>query len=138
VEAFNTGKASSAEDFQSGTLMATVATLLDYIENREEPTPEELTEILEKVKTLGFELRSMLNKITKSIKRNLPHRPGGGRPESLTLDQKREACIKVGTLMGQGLNFREALERVARQLGVSAKTVQRVWQKRAQLQKNLD
>src|SRR5262249_47726267 len=74
--------------------------LLDYIESRDEPTPEELREILEKFKTLPFEFRSVLDKMTKSVKQNLPRKPGGGRTSSLTLDQKKAACAKMGQLLG--------------------------------------
>jgi hypothetical protein len=128
----------SAADFERGALSSVVTTLLDSIENRAEPTQEELREILEKLKTLPFDIRALLDKTTKSMKRNLPHKPGGGRPDSLTLDQKIEACLKVGTLMGQGVGFRVALERVGRHFGVGARTIQRAWQKRAGLHNKAD
>jgi hypothetical protein len=127
----------SVEDFEKEALSSAAMTLLDYIENREEPTQEELRLILEKLKTLPFEFRALLDKATKSMKRNLPHKPGGGRPESLKPDQKREACLKVGTLMSQGVTFRDALSRVARTYGVGARTIQRAWQQRAELHKKI-
>jgi hypothetical protein len=112
-----------------------MVTLLDCIENSPEPTPEGLQEMLEKLKSLPFEFRTMMDETFKSIKRNLPHKPGGGRPSSLTLDQKREACLKVGALIGQGVSFPDALTRVARAFGVGKRTIQRAWQKRAELHK---
>ncbi len=123
----------SPEDFKKGVLASAVTTLLDSIENRDEPTPEELRQILEKSKTFPFEFRAILDKTTKSMKRNLPHKPGGGRRDSLTPDQKREACARVGTLTGRGVRFRDALEQVGRHFGVGARTIQRAWQKRASL-----
>jgi hypothetical protein len=117
--------------FRSTTMMG----LLDYIDNRSEPTPKELEEILAKLQTLPFEFRAHLDQTMKSVKRKLPHKPGGGRPHSLDPDQKREACRRVGILMAQGVTFRDALDRVAKAFGVGARTIQRAWQKRRELHK---
>ena len=109
--------------------------LLDAIENRDEPTPEELQGILAKLKTLRFEFRTVLDKMTKSVKQNLPRKPGTGRPSDLTLSQKKEACKRVGLLMSQGVEVQDALSRVAQRFGVGRRTIQRAWQKRRELHK---
>src|SRR5215469_8572667 len=113
----------------------TMVELLDAIENRGEPTPEELQGILAKLKTLRFEFRTVLDKMTKSVKQNLPRKPGTGRPSDLTLSQKKEACKRVGLLMSQGVEVQDALSRVAQRFGVGRRTIQRAWQKRRELHK---
>ncbi len=120
------------------TRLSAIVTILDNIDNSPEPTPEDLQKALEKLKSFPFEFRAMLDNTFKSIKRNLPHKPGGGRPSSLTLDQKKEACLKVGMLMGQGVRFRDALTRVGRAFGVGWRTIQRAWQEQAKLHKTAD
>ena len=123
----------SESDTEAAFRSAFAVVLCRGIDQCPEPTPEELKEVLEQLSTLPFEFRAIMEKRVKSIKRDLPHKPGGGRPDSLTLDQKKEACRQVGMLMGQGVLFRDALDRVGRQFGVGPRTIQRAWQKRAEL-----
>ena len=143
----NTARDTLREVFQKGPSNAepgtvlrltAMVTLLDYIENTPEPTPEALKEALKKLGSFPFEFRAMLDGAVKSIKRKLPHKPGGGRPSDLTQDQKKAACSKVGMLIAQGVSLQDAQTRVASSFGVGRRTIQRAWQKRAELHKLAD
>jgi hypothetical protein len=58
--------------------------------------------------------------------------PKGGRPKLLTDPDKRKACDDISELMRMsGLELREAVRRAADRYGVSVRTMQRVWQGRA-------
>ena len=59
----------------------------------------------------------------------------GGRPQTLTAEQKREIVERVAKLHLQGVNIGPAQERIAQQMNVSKRTVQRVWLQRAKLAK---
>jgi len=120
-------------EIDSAIRASIIVSMLSYIDHSPEPSPEKLQEMLGELKAIPFQLRKSLDTNVKSLKRQLPHKPGGGRKESLTDSQKREACVRVGTLMGQGVRFRDALFRVGQTFGVGARTIQRAWQKRALL-----
>jgi uncharacterized protein YoaH (UPF0181 family) len=97
-----------------------------------EPTPEELETILERITTLIYELRGTFKDSLKA----LPRKPGGGRRKLLSLEQERQVCVQVGGLYAQGIGLPEAFVQVARQYKdkhVSARTIKRAWEKRAEL-----
>lgn len=100
----------------------------EQLENGTEPTPEELREVLESCKKLPYQMRATFG---DAIKR-MPHAPGGAPPK-LTDAEKEDVCTRVGSYMGQGHSFREALQRVAKEKSVSTRTVQRAWQERQRI-----
>jgi len=91
---------------------------------RPEPTTEKLDELLANVPQLVYMLRDQ----ALALRKALPHRPGGA-PSKLTAEEKKKAVRLVGTLMGQGDNYSEAVAKIAERFGVSTKTIQRAWQK---------
>jgi hypothetical protein len=120
--------------------VVTVLVIRDYIEKMPEPSPEEFNALVEQFGNFPFLLRGAMGTMDhkiKSVKRDLPRKAGGGRRSSLTLDQKKDACLRVGLLMGKGVAFPDALVRVGRRFGVGPKTIQRAWQKRAQLHNDI-
>jgi hypothetical protein len=67
--------------------------------------------------------------------RALPH-PKGGRPRLLSDEDKTRACDQVAILIREsGLELRDALRQVASRFGVRLRTMQRVWQHRADYSK---
>lgn len=100
------------------------ATLFKY----PEPKAEELEELLGFLRTFPYQLRRTFPKALKE----LPHDPGG-HPPSFTASECREICSRIGALLAQGVRLKDAQSRLAQQKGVSLRTIQRVWQKRARL-----
>ena len=88
-----------------------------------EPTGPELQNLIKNVPEIQYSVRRLLPQIRKLI----PH-PRGGAPTKLDAKQKTRAVQLVGTLMGRGDTYSEALQNVAIRFGVSAKTIQRAWQ----------
>jgi hypothetical protein len=88
-----------------------------------EPTQQELEELIRRAPQLPHMVRKLLPKLRKAI----PHDPGGA-PAKLDAKQKARAVQLVGTLMGRGDSYSEALQNVATRFGVSSKTIQRAWQ----------
>ena len=63
--------------------------------------------------------------------KQLPH-PKGGRRRSLTDEQKVEVRRDIGALMGHGAQLKDAVKRVSQSVGVSTRTIHRVWQERTE------
>src|SRR4029077_9885261 len=131
-----TRKDLSESDRQKLTGVEIALVMRDAIEKMQEPTLEEFDSLLEQFRTFPFLLREAMGTMDqkiKSVKRSLPRKSGGGRRSSLSLDQRKDACLRVGHLMGKGVAFPDALARVGRHYEVGPKTIQRAWQQRAEL-----
>lgn len=105
-------------------------------------TEEELEVVLTQIRALAPEMASAFRRELKNLQRGLPRRGGPGRDEILNIAEKREVCEQVGSLhkMGQIKKMSDVFETVAdtfRKRGkkISARTVQRAWQKREALYK---
>ena len=83
--------------------------------------------VISLIRTLPYLLRSYLQDTAKA----LPPSPGG-RPQELTPEQRKEVCVRIGHLYGQGVELRDAQKRMAQHYDVSLRTIQRAWQERAQ------
>lgn len=77
-------------------------------------------------------VRGLLGDIAGKAAKDLPA-PPGGRPHSLTVAQEQEICQFVAGLYGQGVELVSAKKRAGQKFGVSARTVQRVWSNRKNL-----
>ena len=101
------------------------------LNNMPEPAPEELQGVLAAINgKLRYEIRARLSTATQEIKKQLPRRPGGGRGKALTAQQENQARDKVASFIRRKVPYKIALTRVGQQFGVSARTIQRAWQKR--------
>lgn len=120
----------SEEEFAAASVASALMLLLGDINDMQEPTAEELELLLAKIKRMRFELKGILDKTIKTLKRQLPRKPGGGRPSSLKPEQKREACAKIGALLANGVSLQNAMQRVAQFYGVGKRSIQRAWQSR--------
>jgi DNA invertase Pin-like site-specific DNA recombinase len=81
--------------------------------------------VLTLTRTVPYLLRRSLQAATQS----LPPSPGG-RPQELRPEQRKEICLQIGQLYGQGIELRDAQKRMAQRYGVSLRTIQRAWQER--------
>jgi hypothetical protein len=98
-----------------------------------EPSPQEFESAVADIKrNLLYQVRAALSQAPQEIKKTLPRKPGGGRKRSLNPRRKREARNKVSALLRKGVAYKVALVRVGQKLGVSARTIQRAWQTRAE------
>lgn len=111
---------------QAGVLLG----LKTMTENAPEPTPQQLQEMLLKIKGLPLLMRAVLNTTLKQIKSELPRKPGGGRRSSLTEQQKEQVRDKIATLIRNRVPLKAAYIRVAQQFSVGTRTIQRAWQQR--------
>ena len=91
-----------------------------------DPSPEEMGTVLTLIRTVPYLLRSSLQDAAKS----LPP-PPGGRPRGLSPEQRKEICLQIGQLYGQGVELRDAQKRLAQRYHVSLRTIQRAWQGRS-------
>ena len=96
-----------------------------------DPSPEEMETVLTLIRTVPYLLRTSLQDARKS----LPPSPGG-RPRGLRPGQRKEICLQIGQLYGQGVELRDAQKRVAQRYNVSLRTIQRGWQERARWNSN--
>jgi len=110
-------------------LMSSKSKVETFLAGIQEPDPEEVKQMLAVLRRMPIELRKIMPEALKRISMMLPHEPGG-RPVALTPKDRKEVCRKVGSLLAVGLTLRDAQSRVARQKGVSLRTIQRVWQSR--------
>jgi hypothetical protein len=97
-----------------------------------EPTPEKLEAQIETIRLLPYQLRKVLPRATKEVTQKLP-RFHGGRPRLLTPQDCKDACVEIGKLLAEGVSLANAELRIAQQMGVGVRTIQRAWQKRGQL-----
>ena len=97
---------------------------VEELRNSPEPTPEELQVLLKNVPQISYFMREDIT----ALRKVLPHPPGGA-PSKLNAQERKKAVRLVGTLMGQGDNYAEAVAKIAARFGVSRKTIQRAWQK---------
>src|SRR6266480_2815368 len=91
-----------------------------------DPSPQEMETVLTLIRTVPYLLRSSLQDAAKS----LPPSPGG-RPRELSPEQRKEICLQIGQLYGQGVELRDAQKRLAQRYHVSLRTIQRAWQGRS-------
>jgi hypothetical protein len=87
--------------------------------------PEQVQPCVQMILELLYMIRENLPKAAKEFPR-----PPGGRPRAMDDSQKREACKRVGQLIGDGLGTTDALKRVADHYGKGFRTMQRVWRER--------
>lgn len=123
-----------AQGFNAGILVQ----VKEMLDAALEPPPEQLDKLIEDIKKrFIYELRPAVLKAFKELKKKLPYRRGGGRPETLPTEKdKSAACDAVSALLRKKVPLRDAFVRVAQEftvrLGhhVSARSVQRAWQGR--------
>lgn len=104
------------------------------LEDLEEPTPEQLRELLKGIRSIPSSLREPLRAYSK----RLPRREGGGRKPKLTTEEERQVCAQIGSLYSTGVPLRDAFEKVSRQFKgkrISPRTIKRTWEKREQINK---
>ncbi len=121
---------------QEALAVGVVAGLALSLEDLEEPTPEQLRELLKNVRSLPSSLREPLGAYLK----RLPRREGGGRKPKLTTEEERQVCAQIGALYSTGVPLRDAFEKVARQFKakrISPRTIKRTWEKREQINKQV-
>ena len=94
------------------------------------PEPDLSPEAVETMLTLIRTLPHLLRGYFQDAAASLPPSPGG-RPRELTPEQRKEVCLRIGQLYGQGVEVRDAQERMAKHYNVSLRTIQRAWQQRA-------
>ncbi|MBZ5526219.1 MAG: hypothetical protein LAP21_28710 [Acidobacteriia bacterium] len=109
-----------------GGVRAGVARALD---DAEEPTADGLKQIFSEMKAIPYAIRKPATKAFRGAVKELPH-PPGGRPRSLSDEKNHEVIDAVAELNRSGVKLQVAFGRVALRLGVSSRTVQRVWQDR--------
>ena len=90
-----------------------------------EPNPDQLEAMVGAIRLLPYQLRKPTIKAAKS----LPH-PLGGRPRVLTPQDGKEICAQIGALLGQGVELRDAVGRMAQRYDVGEISIRRVWQRR--------
>jgi hypothetical protein len=105
-----------------------------YLAKEPEPTPQELGATVDAIRLLPYTLRDALPKAGKEAAKKIPHRPGG-RPRGLKDYEYVEVCKDIGSLLAEGVGLKDAQKRLAKRKDVSLRTVQRVWQRRAEIAK---
>ena len=99
------------------------------VSEQEEPTAEQLTEILASLKSLPRHLRGLLKKQMAV----LPRSQGAGRRKLLSVQEEQSVRAQIGGLLGSGVDLQDAFRRVARQFKdrrVSTRTIKRTWEAR--------
>jgi hypothetical protein len=91
-----------------------------------DPGPSELEFMLQVLPNLVYTMRAS---IPSAIKQFMPHDPGG-RPSAATLKLRQRICKEIGELLVKGVRLSKVYERLARRHGVSARTIQRIWNER--------
>jgi hypothetical protein len=121
-----------AETSTRNTINAALLGKLEDILNRmSEPTPQELKTIVSELKgKLRYEIRPIMVQATLEIKKRVPRKRGGGRRKALAPQEESQACDEVSKLTRQKVPYKIALVRVGLRFGVSARTIQRAWQRR--------
>lgn len=111
-----------------GGVRAGVARALD---DAEEPTADGLQQIFSEMKAIPYAIRRPAAKAFRGAVKELPH-PPGGRPRSLSDEKIREVIDAVAELNRRGVRLAVSYKRVASRIGISPRTIQRVWQDRKQ------
>jgi hypothetical protein len=74
----------------------------------------------------GRQSLSPLRESLKNFSKTLPQRPGGGRPPTLTAQQEKQLLEDFAELLNvEGLEKRDALDRLSNKHGVTTKTIRR-------------
>ncbi len=89
---------------------------------------------LEKLRTAlrsgpPVEVQNQIRDLLKQALNVLPRAPRGARPK-LSQEGKTEACTLIGKYTTDGYTLAEAVNRVAKEKRVSARTVKRAWMER--------
>ncbi len=105
---------------------------LDHLlSERPEPSPEELDQSIQAARMFVYQSRNFM----LSFGKDLPHSPGG-RPLSVPRQKHEEVCKEILALVAKHVQLSDAFERVAQQQSVgrmrpvSARTIERIWQRR--------
>jgi hypothetical protein len=112
-----------------GLAWTPLAMLEKQMDEWDEPTPKELDAILKTFKGIRYEIRGILNEATKKLFKTLLRRVGG-RPRKLEPDQYADVCQEIANLLAKRVPLRVAFRRVGAMHNASARTIQRIWQKR--------
>lgn len=97
-------------------------------------TPAQLDKLLYMIREqMPNLLRPAVKQTLREVLKDLPKRPSTGRNKILTLEQEKQACDLVSIYLRNGDSMRAAYQKVADQLEVSARTVQRAWKRRGDL-----
>ena len=95
------------------------------LRQKPEPTKEDLQEALSRIKSFRT-MPQHLRAAFKEAQKELPRARSGPR-RKLDPERKATACGKITSLLGR-YSSREAIQIVARENGVSERTMYRVWQ----------
>jgi hypothetical protein len=84
---------------------------------------------VEQVQAFVTMFRNLLPNTKRELMESVRQLPGnaGGRPEVLTLQQRKEMVDEVSRLLGFGMKLKVIFSRLARRYNVSLSTVRRVW-----------
>jgi hypothetical protein len=85
-------------------------------------TPSEFEEMMQLLSDLPYRMRRIAPQLIKLI----PHAPGG-RPSTLTAELRQQICKQVGELILKHVPLSAAYERLGQRHGISARTIQRIW-----------
>jgi hypothetical protein len=101
--------------------------------------PEQWRGFLDKMKQeLLSGLRPKFRKGMNAVAKGLPRRPSTGRKEILaSLQKKKKACDLVSKFDKLGYTRSASYDKAAAEMNCSRRTIQRVWQDRAELYRNL-
>jgi hypothetical protein len=95
------------------------------IEKYPEPSPEQLTEILIRLKRAGPEIRKPLIEAGRKIRAK-----AGGRPRELAKDNaEARLCTLISQQLAQGIEKPEAIRNAATRFAVSYWTAKRAWKR---------
>jgi hypothetical protein len=95
---------------------------------------EKWAQFLEQLKReVPYAIRPGFRTGMKELIKKFPKRPSTGAKTILTIEEQQKACDLVGKHYRHGDSMRTAYEKVGRQFECSARTIQRIWKRRAHL-----
>jgi hypothetical protein len=95
------------------------------LRNLPEDDPTGLAQLLRILPMIVYKIREFLPDAIKE----LPHAPGG-RPTAFTPEQRQQVCKEIGELLVKRVPLSAAYKRLGKRHGVSARTIQRIWNER--------
>jgi hypothetical protein len=105
--------------------------LESFLTREPEPGPDQLDAMTKSIALFPYVMRKNLPAAVKEAQKRLPHDPGG-RPEVVEPEDYPKVCDEIGQLYARGTPLKTAQQRVAQRRDVSLRTIQRIWQKRAE------
>jgi len=124
-ELFRAGNAELEKRIEANRKLTDRDAVRQALEAAPEMSVENRHKFIYEVTKVAYTLRQLAIVHVK----NLPHNPGGRRLLDVH-QQSEKICVEISELFRKRVLLRDAYKRVAQRYGVSARTVQRIWNAR--------